>query len=80
MSMVSRTSISRISRAFLLGAAVAILGGSAQAAPPADLDTFVAQSMKTFGPPGMTVAIVEDGKIALTKGYGIRTLGKAAPV
>jgi CubicO group peptidase (beta-lactamase class C family) len=58
----------------LFGAALAVLSGSAQAAPPADLDAFVAQSMKTFGPPGMTVAIVEDGKVALTKGYGIRSI------
>ncbi len=78
--MASRTSISRISRGFLFGAAVAILGGSAQAAPPADLDAFVAQAMKTFGPPGMTVAIVEDGKVAFTKGYGVRSIDKADPV
>ena len=50
--------------------------GSASAAPPADLDAFVAQSMKTFGPPGMTVAVVENGKVAFTKGYGVRSMDK----
>ncbi|HWD29417.1 MAG TPA: serine hydrolase [Rhizomicrobium sp.] len=52
----------------------------AVAAPPADLDAFVARAMQTFGPPGMTVAIVEDGKPVLAKGYGIRKLGDPAPV
>ena len=80
MFLASRTSISRISRALVAGAAFAILSGAAQAAPPADLDVFVAQAMKTFGPPGMTVAIVEDGKVAVTKGYGIRSIDKAGAV
>ena len=31
--------------------------------PPADLDAFVANSMKTFDVPGMAVTIVKDGKI-----------------
>jgi len=47
----------------------------AQNAPPADLDSYVANSMKTFEVPGMAVAIVKDGKIVLAKGYGVRKLG-----
>ena len=68
----------------LLSAAVAAilaLGISyASAAPPKDLDAFVARSMKTFGPPGMTVAIVENGKPVVTKGYGIRSIATNAKV
>ncbi|HEY1838370.1 MAG TPA: serine hydrolase domain-containing protein, partial [Rhizomicrobium sp.] len=64
----------------LSGAALAalVVGAStpAPAAPPADLDATVAQSLKMFGPPGMTVAIVENGKIVLTKGYGVRSMDK----
>jgi CubicO group peptidase (beta-lactamase class C family) len=71
-------------RRFLQGAVLAaLLTGAADtafAAPPADLDAFVAQSMKTFGPPGMTVAVVEDGKVALTKGYGVRSIAGPSPV
>jgi CubicO group peptidase (beta-lactamase class C family) len=52
----------------------------AQQGPPADLDEYVARSMKTFEVPGMAVAIVKDGKVALLKGYGVRKLGEAAPV
>lgn len=62
----------------LTGAALAalLLGTPALAAPPADLDATVAQSLKMFGPPGMTVAIVENGKIVLAKGYGVRSMDK----
>ncbi|HEY8949386.1 MAG TPA: serine hydrolase [Rhizomicrobium sp.] len=70
-------------RSLLCGVAVAALmafGGSANAAPPADLDAFVAKSMRTFGPPGMSVAIVENGKVVFTKGYGIRSIATKAPV
>jgi len=50
------------------------------AAPPADLDSYVAASMKTFDVPGMAVAIVKDGKIVVAKGYGLRKLGDPAAV
>jgi CubicO group peptidase (beta-lactamase class C family) len=53
---------------------------SAQQGPPADLDKYVARSMKTFEVPGMAVAIVKDGKVTLLKGYGVRKLGEATPV
>ncbi len=52
----------------------------AQQTPPVDLDEYVARSMKTFGVPGMAVAIVKDGKVVLSKGYGVRKLGEAAAV
>src|ERR1700756_1945307 len=48
--------------------------------PPADLDTWVARSMKEFEVPGMAVAIVRDGKVVLAKGYGMRKLGAPTPV
>ena len=51
----------------------------AQSLPP-DLDSYVAASMKTFEVPGMAVAAVKDGKILLTKGYGLRKLGDPTPV
>ncbi|HZW96393.1 MAG TPA: serine hydrolase [Candidatus Eremiobacteraceae bacterium] len=51
----------------------------AQAAPPADLDEYVARALKTFDVPGISVAIVKDGKIVLAKGYGVRKLGDPTP-
>ena len=52
----------------------------AQAGPPADLDAFVARSMKTFDVPGMAIAIVKDGKVVPAKGYGVRKMETGAPV
>lgn len=49
-------------------------------APPADLDDYVLRSMKTFEVPGMAVAIVKDGRVVFSKGYGVRKLGDPAPV
>ena len=49
-------------------------------ATPADLDAYVASSMKTFDVPGMAVAIVKDGKIVVAKGYGVRKLGDSTPI
>ncbi len=53
---------------------------AAQAGPPADLDAFVARSMKTFGVPGLAIAIVKDGKVVMSKGYGVRKMGESTPV
>ena len=47
---------------------------------PADLDAFVANVLKTFEVPGISVAIVKDGKVVVAKGYGVRKLGEPAPV
>jgi CubicO group peptidase (beta-lactamase class C family) len=66
--------------AALFLAALSALPLCAQTAPPSDLDTYVANSMKTFEVPGIAVAIVKDGKIVVAKGYGVRRLGDPAPV
>jgi CubicO group peptidase (beta-lactamase class C family) len=52
----------------------------AQNAPPADLDAYVARVLKTFEVPGLSLAIVKDGKVVLAKGYGVRKLGEPTPV
>ena len=59
---------------------VSFVSAQSPTAPPADLDAYVAASMKTFDVPGMAVAIVKDGKIVVTKGYGVRKLGDPTPV
>jgi len=60
----------------LLASAPAI--GAAQAPP--GLDQFVTQVMGSFEVPGLSLAIVKDGKVIVAKGYGVRKLGDAAPV
>src|SRR5882672_5628619 len=52
----------------------------AQTSPPADLDSFVARTLKTFDVPGLSVGIVKDGKVVLAKGYGVRKLGESTHV
>jgi CubicO group peptidase (beta-lactamase class C family) len=61
-------------------AALALAAGSVRAAPPKDIDAFVDKAMATFEAPGMAVTIVEDDKVTLAKGYGVRKLGDPARV
>ncbi|MBA3496094.1 MAG: serine hydrolase [Gemmatimonadales bacterium] len=52
---------------------------SAQQPPPA-FDGYVKRVMETFTVPGLSVAIVKDGKVVLAKGYGVRRMAGPAPV
>ena len=82
------TSINRIAAAILFTFSVAGAGAQGVVAPPAplaavpayDLDADVARSMKLFDVPGMAIAIVKDGKVLATRGFGMRKLGASAPV
>lgn len=47
---------------------------------PQDLGQYVARAMKVFEVPGVSVAIVKDGKVVLAKGYGVRKLGEGLEV
>jgi CubicO group peptidase (beta-lactamase class C family) len=48
---------------------------SATTAPPVDLDAWVARAMSTFHTPGVAVAVVKDGKLVHSRGYGVRRMG-----
>jgi CubicO group peptidase (beta-lactamase class C family) len=63
-------------------AAVLLFSASllAQEAPPPDLDEYVARALKEFEVPGLSLAIVKDGKVTLAKGYGVRKLGDPVTV
>ena len=45
------------------------------AAPPANFDQRVEELRRASETPGMAIAIVENGKTVLAKGYGVRKLG-----
>ena len=47
--------------------------------PPPKLDAYIQRVMQTFTVPGLSVAIVKDGKVMLAKGYGVRRMGDRAP-
>ena len=53
---------------------------AAQAAPPNGFAARVEKLRKEIGVPGMAIAIVEDGKVTLAKGFGVRALGSPEPV
>src|SRR3954471_23876256 len=52
----------------------------AQSVVPAGIDSYVERSMKTFEVPGLSLAVVKDGKVVYAKGYGVRKLGGPAAV
>ena len=47
---------------------------------PAELDAWVAQVRERFEVPGVAVAVVKDGQVVLERGWGVREIGKPAPV
>ena len=53
---------------------------TAQAPPPPGFDDFVERVMERFEVPGLSVAIVKDGDVVLTRGYGVRRLGSSERV
>ena len=47
---------------------------------PSDLDAYVSQVMRLFEVPGVSLAVVKDGRVLVTKGFGVRTLGRPETV
>ncbi|WP_035560559.1 serine hydrolase [Hymenobacter sp. IS2118] len=69
-----------------LGLTLASPASAQLAAPPtapldiAAVDAVVARTLKAFDVPGMAVAVVKDGQVVLSKGYGVSSLATKAPV
>ena len=62
------------SRAAAIAACLLLATSALHAAPPADTDAYVAKAMSSFGSPGLSLAIVENGKTVVARGYGIRSI------
>ncbi|MBE0387285.1 serine hydrolase [Pseudoalteromonas luteoviolacea] len=45
-----------------------------------EVENSVHQAMKSFAIPGLAVGIVNDGKVVMAKGFGVKTYGKDNPV
>ena len=45
-----------------------------------ELDDQAAAAMRAFEVPGLAIAVVKDGQVVLTQGFGVRTLGSTEPV
>jgi len=68
-----------VRRAFAALAA-SLLASAAGAAPPPGFEQRVEQLRKQFGVPGVTIAIVENGKTTLAHGWGVRDISTNQPV
>src|SRR3546814_13854410 len=64
---------------FLASLALAF-AAPAFAEPPADIGESVEALRQKIGAVGVSIAIVEDGKTTLARGWGPRKLGETAPV
>lgn len=64
-------------------AALAALPATAQEVrsdTPPDLDALVAEVMDSFKVPGLALAIVHDGRVVTSRGYGVRHIDRPDPV
>lgn len=60
--------------------ALVFAAAAAQASPPAGFEQRVEELRKAFGAPGVSITIVEDGKVTLAKGWGVRDITTSLPV
>ena len=65
---------------FLLLCSGMLFSQKQQAALPPGLDSYITKALQTFEAPGVSVAIVKDGKILLAKGYGVKKIGEQASI
>jgi len=61
---------------FLLASLFMMFGTSlfSQQLSSSQIDTLVERAMKAFDVPGIAVAVIKDGKVIHSKGYGVRSL------
>ena len=80
MSMLGRSCPLMVATAFLVASAGAAHVAVAQPAPLAGFDAYVAQAVRDWKAPGLAIAVVKDGEIVFSKGYGVRRLGSPEAV
>lgn len=67
---------------------LAVLAASPATAPaqrldpsfPRELEEYIATTIREWELPGVAIAVVKDGRVLVARGYGVRELGKPAPV
>ena len=64
----------------LAAGAVPVVAAAAVPAPAFDLERDVSSALKLFDVPGIAIAIVKDGKVVTTQGFGVRKIGEPAAV
>lgn len=63
-----------------LGLALLPFGGTAQSARLDGFDAYVRQAVEEWGATGLAVAVVKDGDLLFSEGYGVRELGPGGAV
>src|SRR6185369_14065208 len=53
---------------------------ASQAGPLAGFDAEIARAVQDWRTPGLAIAVVKDGQVVFSKGYGVRELGKPQAV
>jgi CubicO group peptidase (beta-lactamase class C family) len=53
---------------------------TAQTADLHDLDAFIARALQEYQVPGAAIAVVQDGKVVMAQGYGVRDMTKPGVV
>jgi CubicO group peptidase (beta-lactamase class C family) len=76
LSVLQRALLTTITLLVVLHSIETCCGGE----PLDGFDEFAAKALKAFGTPGMSVAVVQNGKVAFAHGYGRRNLGDDAAV
>lgn len=64
----------------LLNAGLAWASAGAQQLTERSVDSIVSRALKTFPTPGVAVVVIQDGKVVVAKGYGVKKLGDTARV
>lgn len=72
--------LSSISLLVFFLAAFNIPGLSAQPISSAEIDRLAERTLKTFDVPGIAIAVIKDGKLIHSKGYGLRSLDSGEKV
>ena len=73
--MTTKTQL-RVLTVTLLSAAPAAAQHSTRVPGVAELDAYVAQTVKAWHVPGLAIAVVKDDSVVFAKGYGVRELGR----
>src|SRR5687768_18075851 len=81
MSGANRNMHPRMKKSVLLTLLTLALCLSAAAQSTVEVfDRYVESARRSWDVPGMSVVVVQDGKVVFAKGYGVRELGKNEPV
>jgi CubicO group peptidase (beta-lactamase class C family) len=67
-------------RSICIGLALALFDYARPVQAQEYLDKVVESARKEFNIPGIAVAVVKDGEVVVSKGYGVRRVGDTAPV